>query len=367
MKIGLFSVSHKHKKLFDGLGEALNIEFTFFRYEQKRFRVSWDIVRFFPKVKFSEAIAYSIKFFEARKSLTIPKQILYVYFALELFEKYLRYMLTLDPKKDYYIFWNGKKPRHLIAIQIVKLWGIEVRYMENGLLPNRLVFDAKGVNFENSVPRERVFFENYKARGLLPQTLIPRVAYHSDKFKDERITIPKEFIFVPFQVDYDSQILLYSPWIEDMRAFFNLIELLAKESDMHFIIKEHPSSRKDYDDLHKKSEAIENVSFVNGYSTQELIEKSSAVLTINSTVGIESLLLKKRVIVLGDACYAIEGISKRVSNFQALLEILENLENWKVEDSLRENFLNYLYFDYLIPMEDCSPKQFEKILFNRGS
>jgi capsular polysaccharide export protein len=274
-------------------------------------------------------------------------------------------MLILDPKQDYYIFWNGKKPRHLIAVQIVKLWGIEVRYMENGLLPNRLVFDAKGVNFENSIPRERAFFEEYESRGRLPLALTPRVAHNREKFKEQRVALPKRFIFIPFQVDYDSQILLYSPWIADMRDFFSLLKEVAKCSGYHFIIKEHPSSRKNYDDLHQESQKINNLSFINGYSTQELIQKSSAVMTINSTVGIESLLFKKRVIVLGDACYATEGICKRATSFKAILTILENLEEWEVEHELMESFLNYLYFDYLIPTENCPKEQFERVLLEK--
>jgi capsular polysaccharide export protein len=366
MRVGLFSISNKHKELFKKLSSDLKVEFIFYRYERYSFRFSIDLFRFFPKVAFKEAIDYSIKFFEAKKDIKVPRSLLRAYFSLELFEKYIRYMLILDPNKTYYIIWNGKKPRHLIAIQIIKLWGIEVRYMENGLLPNRLVFDAQGVNFENSVPRNREFFESYQNPLALPLELIPRVAHHSDKFKEESYKLPKSFIFIPFQVDYDSQILLYSPWIENMRTFFNLIESLAHSTDYNFIIKEHPSSRKDYNDLHQRSRALKNLSFVNGYSTQELIEKSSAILTINSTVGIESLLFKKRVIVVGNAFYTIDGVTKKATNKRELLTIIQTLDSWYIEEKLIENFLKYLYYEYLIPTEECSAKQFKKILFLNG-
>jgi capsular polysaccharide export protein len=163
-------------------------------------------------------------------------------------------------------------------------------------------------------------------------------------------------------VDYDSQILLYSPWIEDMRALFNLIEEIAQYGDYHFILKEHPSSRKNYEDLHQRGEKNDNIYFVNGYSTQELIEKSSAVLTINSTVGIEALLFKKRVIVVGNAFYTIEGITKKAKDKTELIEIVECLNSWHVNEKLIENFLKYLYYEYLIPTEESDTHKSSNLL-----
>lgn len=356
MRIELFSVSRKHKKLFDNLSQELGIEFEYYRYRKKKIYFSLDIFYFFKKIDFIEAIDYSIKFFEAKKTTKIPKFILKIYFSIELFEKYIRYMLTFDSKKDYYIFWNGKKPRHLIATQIVKLWNIKILYMENGLLPHRLVLDDKGINFSNSFPRYKDFFINYKNNLELPVKLTPRIPKNIDKFNKTTDALPEKFIFIPFQVDYDSQIVLYSPWIKNMRKLFILIRLLAQNSNYFFVIKEHPSSKKNYDDLHVESRKIKNILFMNGYSTQDLIEKSSAVLTINSTVGIESLLFKKRVIVIGNAFYAIDGIVKRARDKIELINIIKNLDKWKIDESLIENFLKYLYYDYLIPTDKVSIK-----------
>jgi len=366
MIIELFSVSYNHKKLFDNLSKELDIKFEYYRYRRKKIKLSMDIFYFFRKVDFTESVEYSIKFFEARKNIKIPKFILKTYFFLELFEKYIRYILTLDSTRDYYIFWNGKKPRHLIAIQIVKLWNIKVLYMENGLLPHRLVLDLKGVNFENSVPRNREFFLNYKNNFELPFELTPRIPENMNKFKKNREELPKKFIFIPFQVDYDSQILLYSSWIENMRKLFMVIKILSKNSDSVFVLKEHPSSKKNYNDLHIESKKIKNIVFMNGYSTQELIEKSNAILTINSTVGIESLLFKKKVVVLGQAFYSINGITKTAKDINELIEIVNNLDKWKIDEVLIENFLKYLYYDYLIPLEKVSSIKFRELLLSKN-
>jgi len=76
------------------------------------------------------------------------------------------------------------------------------------------------------------------------------------------------------------------------------------------------------------------------------------VITINSTVGIESLLFHKKVIVLGDAFYNIEGITYEARDQKTLLEIIDTIEVLKLDTKLIGNFLKYLYNDYLIPKND---------------
>ncbi len=362
MRVGFFSLPKKHELWLQEIAQKGSFEFTFYRHRNNKFYLSGRMVSFFPKVKFKEAIDYSIKFFNAKSKLKIPRMLLKIYFALDLFEKYLFYSLVIDPTLDRYIFWNGKKPRHLIARQIIELLGIEIRYMENGYLPNRLVFDPKGVNFENSFPKSRSFFEAYQQDLSLPSTLIPRKPENQAKFNASKTPLPKYFIFVPFQVDYDSQILLYSSWIKDMQALFDLVVYLAEESGLTFVLKEHPSSKKSYKQLHQEAQKIKNIYFFNGHSTQELIEQSEAVMTINSTVGIEALLFGKRVMVLGDAFYNIEGITKGLQDRERLLETIKNLPSWDLDKVLVENFLKYLYHEYLIPIDRCDVEQFRSIL-----
>ena len=72
-------------------------------------------------------------------------------------------------------------------------------------------------------------------------------------------------------------------------------------------MKEHPSDhgRIDYSGAFR---AFPDVVFTKLMNTQELIEKSAAVVTVNSTVGIEAMLHLKPVITLGDAFYAVPGL-----------------------------------------------------------
>jgi len=361
MKVLLFAIRSSHKKFFTRLKKEDSDSFDIV-FPKYRLLFSFRALKDLHRVNMKPAIRFAIEEFIV-KVVPLPKSILSLYFnTLALFH-YLRYYPLIDKKYDAMLLWNGGKCRQRIAIEIAKLKGVKTIFFENGLLPNRLVLDTKGINAENSVPRDRSFFEAYQNNLELPNNLIPRRPKNQKKFKTSLEPLPKQFIFVPFQVDSDTQIITNSKWIKNMRMFFDVIEQISRElSSYNFVIKEHPSSSHNYPDLHKRVKESQYISFANGYPTQELIEKSLAVITINSTVGVESLLFKKRVIVLGSAFYRIDGITKGVDNIDALINTLKNLDNWIFEEKLVENFLKYLYYDYLIEKDEHLYENFYKFI-----
>jgi len=255
-------------------------------------------------------------------------------------------------KPDFVLLWNGKKFYQEIFLEVAKILKVKPIFFENGVLPNRTTMDFIGVNASNSLPRDAKFYKNlsYKSRDL-PQKLEVRKSKKAKKSFDNRL--PKKYIFIPFQVAYDTQIVQHSPWIKDMFEFFDIIEWLSQRLDITFVIKEHPSDRvSDYSTLHKR--ANQKIQF-SSENTQTLIENSLAIMTINSSVAMESLLFKKRVIVLGEAFFAIDGVVKVASSKEEILEILEDIDNWRVDERLIDNFLQYIYKDYLIPTNWRNP------------
>lgn len=348
-KIIFFAFRKSQKVFFDNFlascpRKKLNIVTS-----KKSYFISFKSFRKIHAVQLNDACHFAVEEFYAKTNIKIPRVLLVGYFKIFSIINFLRYDAVLDKKYTKMLIWNGGKFRQLIALEIAKIKQIKVYFFENGFLPNTIVFDEKGINYNNSVPRDKVFFENYNSKVVLPTSLVPRVGKNREIFKGEKESLPEKYIFIPFQVDYDTQIISQSPWIKNMRMLFENIEKIAKNSMYHFIIKEHPSSGIAYDDLHQRVIDIKNISFRNTHTTQELIEKSIAVVTINSTVGIESLLFHKKVIVLGEAFYSIEGISYSVKNQKELVSILEKIEILDVNNVLIDNFLKYLYHDYLIP------------------
>jgi capsular polysaccharide export protein len=268
---------------------------------------------------------------------------------LEMLVVALRFSRLLRKERpDAVAVWNGSH-RYCALLTSMCEAGVLRLYFENGLLPGTTTLDPRGVNYRNSVPRDAAFYRSYAERypgrlgGAQSVALVPRQAKH----QSQSVELPDRYIFIPFQDDWDTQIRLFSPWISNMRELFCFAELLAQRSGRVVVVKEHPSSRVKYPDLTKR--ASDRVIFANGNSTQELIEKADCVVTINSTVGLESILLAKPVLVLGEAFYAVEGVAARARNAQEALALLEKLPAWGLREELRCAFISYLRDEYCVP------------------
>lgn len=272
------------------------------------------------------------------------------------------YQFTKKYHPTYIAVWNGKKFHQSIAIEIAKKSNIKSIFFENGILPNTTTIDFKGVNATNSLPKNINFYKklNYKNKKL-PVNLENRKIQNKTKiFFDTNV--PKEYIFIPFQVAYDTQIIDHSLWIKNMFDFFYIIKKLSNNIDIHFLIKEHPSDRlSNYKSLYK--ETTKKVNFIN-ISTQTLIENAKAIITINSSVAIESLLFHKKVIVLGEAFFAIEGIVKVVKNYEELENAIKYIDDFHINYRCIQNFLLYLKNDYLLTdnRKNTSQKHYEEII-----
>ena len=254
--------------------------------------------------------------------------------------------------------WNGVKYPQSLS----QKFPMKKIYFENGFLPNTTQVDCRGVNALNSVPRDPDFYRQFSYyKHPLPQTLIPRSPVR--KLEGEEIKLSgRKYIFIPFQVNYDSQIIYFSPWIKSMEHLFQVINKIATQfPNLDFIFKPHPSDRvSTY--THLFSQTQKNLFFATN-PTQELIENAQAIITINSSVGVESLLFNKKVITLGEAFYNIPGIVKHATNLEELRTLIGEIDKWKVDQNLIKNFLGYLYYQYLIPdsWKKPSQKHFSKI------
>ncbi|MEM7419410.1 MAG: hypothetical protein AAF364_06720 [Pseudomonadota bacterium] len=271
-----------------------------------------------------------------------------------------RFLLKLDIAKsaalidkenaDVVGVWNGQKqPSSSIAAAAILL-GKEVVYFENGLLPNSTTCDWKGVNCQNSLPSNTAFYRQFdNDKKELPTELVPRAPTTVKAKGVELNALPKKYVFVPFQVETDSQIISNSPWIRCMGQLYEHLEsIIEKVNDpnLFFVIKEHPSESTRHDHLHDKHKRI---LFANQCNTQMLIEKAQAVITVNSTVGIESLLLSKPVIALGSACYGVKGVCLQANSELELLDLINNLARYHSENTVTRGFLNFLHQHYVIP------------------
>ena len=132
-----------------------------------------------------------------------------------------------------------------------------------------------------------------------------------------------------------------------MRELFALGELIQAKTGLTVVFKEHPSSRESYPELHQRCHA--SLLFANGNSTQELIESSLFVVTLNSTVGLESLLLGRPLLTLGQAFFNIPGVVMHADSAAQMLDIAAAFPEWPVHPELRNGFLHFLKHQYCVP------------------
>lgn len=252
--------------------------------------------------------------------------------------------------------WGGRAVDARAALAAADAVGVPRFTFETGLLPGTTTCDPRGVNFDNSVPREPAFYERYQRRSPLPQALLPRAG----RRYPARVILPERYLFVPFQVWLDSQMLLYSPWIRDMRHLVMVVTeawrtTLARHG-VHLVFKMHPSCKERYLDLQAAVAREPGLLFANGNPTEELIRGACGVITVNSTVGVEALLMGRPVLALGQACYAIPGVACTASTVGEVSQWMAALVDGSPPEARhREAFLQYLNNDYCIPGHHTAP------------
>lgn len=259
-------------------------------------------------------------------------------------------LATAFKKSKHYgiVIVNGQKQPKLSAVLAAKIAEKKTAFFEGGLLPNSTTLDFRGVNCNNSLPRNGDFYLTKNLNNLSEpdKLLVVREAVQEKlQLEDD---LPKNYIFIPFQVALDTQVVINSSWIRSMEKFYQVIESLLSRIDKNitFVIKEHPSCKQNYQHLHYKSDRIV---FRNRLNTQKLIEKSQGVITLNSSVGMEALLLEKKVIVCADACYDIPDLVLNATNEKELLNAVNSLSDWRYNANLRTAFIKFVAHFYAIP------------------
>lgn len=315
---------------------------------------------------------------------------------LQDFEDFLRNVIV-SKKIDTLMFFGDYKPYHKIAIKVCEESNIPYYVFENGYLrPHYITLERGGINGRSKLPKDssfyltlpdfimpepinsefsyikrvcssiyhylflellRPYFPNYVPyknyapyasflycyfRGLV-RKLIYKITERktSSLIKNE---LRNKYFLVPLQVYNDSQIHLHSDFKNVEEFIYEVIKSFSMyaEPEHYLIFKHHPEDRgfTNYKRYIKKIalnfKVINRVLYVHDLHLPTLIRNSRGVVTINSTVGLQSLIHGVPVKVLGRAIYDITGLT-----FQGSLD-----EFWKnpgsIDNQLLQKFKNYL-------------------------
>ena len=289
-----------------------------------------------------------------RRSLKIPLSRFVKFHVYRLQYNWL-YQLILYSDTDFVACFNGLKGVNGLVVAASRKLKVPVLFFEIAPLPNRVQIDWKGINFDSSIPRNMEFYkhlgedylkEDWKksrptARQVIKKKKVVNDCVYEGDFKNQG------YIFCPLQVPNDSQLTVYGGWVRDIYHFLSCINRLTTDlpDDTYFRIKEHPSSKisltQNIVNLNNQQILLDNDT-----DTMELIENSKAVLTINSTVGLESFYFGKPVITLGKAFYSFGNLTSRANNVSELRNLIRNIEKLSFSELDRDLFMRFLHYWY---------------------
>lgn len=134
----------------------------------------------------------------------------------------------------------------------------------------------------------------------------------------------ENYVFYPLHDPLDANLLVRAhPYINQLFVIENISRSLPAGYKLY--TKEHPGNAGviPLGEL-KKITKLPNVSLLSPYENSlKMIQNSACVITINSTVGWEAMLLKKPVINLGRAFYEVSGLTYPLRDLYKLPETIK--------------------------------------------
>lgn len=212
--------------------------------------------------------------------------------------------LISDEDIDWIIVWNGVTGHVANALRIIghdqsRIGG----FLERGYLRNSVFFDHLGTNGASSISQgigslyERSVIDDSVAAA---RTFLREVVVQEPSIRDTGSKI----IFVPLQVQLDSNILLYSDKIKTMRQLVFAALDLAKRlgAGWKVIVRDHPEEEQARLNIPYDERIVRN----NVTSLDDMLEAASVVYTVNSTVGMTAAFKGKVVVCNGSGIYCNE-------------------------------------------------------------
>lgn len=269
-------------------------------------------------------------------------------------------LLLLGEQRDY----------HKAAIKVAKDLDVQVIVTDFGYLrPDWITFERNGMTGDSEFPRDpeqirRIaqqvprpdlipkyngsFFNlavldmTYHLSSSLMRPLYPRFRWHhvhhpvfvylgiglhllmsrirGHRARDAVIKLRDSgtpYFVYPLQMQNDFSIRAYSHYDDQKTAITEVLESFARyaPADSKLVIKVHPLDPLLYDwqgfcrRMVARYRLADRIEYIDGGPLETLLEHSRGVVTINSTVGIWTLLAGKPLIALGKAMYDIKGLT----------------------------------------------------------
>lgn len=245
---------------------------------------------------------------------------------------YERLFDIVDP--DLVVTWNGWSFVQALPVLLARRAGRAVLFLERGLVPGTLFVDPQGVNAGASVRRRgradaapgmdaetRASLEAFcRKLGSEGQSIVAHGASVAAADLRARLGLAPadRLVLLPLQVETDSNILAHSPHYKSMSVLMADVErAAAQHANVVLLVRPHPEVG-----VFAVPACGPRVRIVGDVSLHSLLRLVDAVVTINSTVGLEALTQGIPVLTLGEAIYSHGGWTSDVDEPGMLREAL---------------------------------------------
>lgn len=305
--------------------------------------------------------------------------------------------LIVKHKINTIFLFGDCRPIHQCVRPIAELLGAQVWVFEEGYVrPNFVTLEPIGVNNHSSLPRDPEFYRKLPEIALLPEKRVGSTFWYAAfwaslyyllasvmlpfyinyrhhrplsiievfpwlrsitrkwyyVFKERNClkqlcnNMSKRFFLVLLQVNTDAQVGVHSKFKSMTEFIIYTVESFVQNADVNqiLVIKHHPMDRgySDYtvliDRLVLQYELQGRLLYIHDQHLPTLLKYACGVVTINSTVGLSAMHHGLSPAVLGEALYALPGLSYQ-GNLNAFWKEAVSL---KVDSTLYSHFLAYL-------------------------
>lgn len=279
-----------------------------------------------------------------------------------LLDELIKVIKKINP--DFIVGWNGHGPNMIFLMKIAaKITKKKIFHIERGLLANTLAFDRRGVNFESCLSgsylplltnKERSKIKNFinifnqKGKTIVQDNQVSNISFNDI---DKKLNLNgRPYIFFPAQIETDSNIIVNSYFYTKMNEVLKDICQIADEFGLNVICRPHP------EDKNKRTFiSAHNLIIDSSFHLHAMLKHSLANIVINSTVGLESILLKKPTIALGSSIYSSKGITFDANCKEQIRVHIKNIVNnnydHKIIERRTESLLYYILKNYTIPLD----------------
>lgn len=269
--------------------------------------------------------------------------------------------------------WNGLTGSRMCFLQGARDAGAPTLYAELAPLPGRITLDPAGVNAEGSVPQDPDFYRQWAnthdttSWRAIGAGLTARASRRADVGQAGGALPDTPFLFCPLQVPDDSQVTLFAGWCGGMDGFLAALAQAAAHlpAGWHLRLKEHPSAKIPLTAALAPLLSTGRAVLDNGTDSFAQIAASQGVVTLNSSMGLQSFFHDKPVITLGRAFFTLPGLVNHAPDQPSLNALFAAPAQQGFDTDLRAAFLHWLGAAYYpaFTAPEGQPAQYDRDAF----